>query len=57
MGLKVMGSIPSQGAYPGFGFDVYLEDLGEGSQVIVLSHINVFLSLSAPSLPLSLKAI
>ena len=57
MGLKVMGSIPSQGAYPGFGFDLYLEDLGEGSQVIVLSHINVFLSLSAPSLPLSLKAI
>ena len=50
---KGAGSIPSQGPYPDCGSNPQLGHIGEGNQLLFLSHIGVSLPLP---LPLSLKA-
>ena len=52
----VAGSIPSQGTYPGCRFSPQSGHIRESNQLMFLSHINVFLSLSLSPLS-SLKAV
>ena len=49
---------PSQGRYPGFGFDPKLGCVQEGNQSMFISHFNVSFSLSlSPSCLVPLKAV
>ena len=50
---KVVGLIPGQGTYLGFGFDPQSGHIQEGNQLMFLSHISVSLF----SLPLPLKTV